>query len=322
MATLRELGRTGIGVTPVGLGCWQFSSGRGLAGRYWEALDQATVNEIVAASLAGGVSWFDTAEMYGGGASERALAAALTAAHRGVDDVVVATKWFPLLRWAGSIRATIGSRLSALSPFPITLHQVHQPFGFSSVEAEMAAMADLAEAKKIRAVGVSNFNAARMRRAHAALAARGIPLASNQVRYSLLDRRIEFDGTMAAAKELGVSVIAYSPLGQGILTGRFHEDPGSIESRPGPRKYMGPFKGSGLERSWPLVERLRSIAAGHGATPGQVALAWLCQFHGDTVVVIPGASRQRHAVESAAAMDLVLTRSELGTLDEVSRRFL
>jgi len=322
MVMRRRLGRTQIEVTAVGLGCWQFSAGRGLAGRFWEALPQETVNRVVAAALQRGINWFDTAEMYGRGASERALAAALLAAGQASGDVVVATKWMPLFRTAGSIKATIGERQRCLAPFAIDLHQVHQPVGLSSVELEMGAMADLVAEQKIRAVGVSNFNPARMRRAHEALAARQIPLASNQVRYSLLDRRVESDGTVAAAKALGVTIIAYSPLGQGLLTGRYHEDPGFVKTRPGPRKLMGAFRAKGLERSRRLVEELRTIAAAHGATAAQVALAWLCQFHGATVVVIPGASRPQQAEENAGALELSLSQAELGTLDESSRRFM
>jgi aryl-alcohol dehydrogenase-like predicted oxidoreductase len=321
VATRRRLGRTDIEVTPVGLGCWQFSGGQGMAGRFWEALTQRTVNEVVAVSLERGINWFDTAEMYGRGTSERALAAALQTAGKAGGDVVVATKWLPFFRTAGSIKATIDERLRCLSPFGIDLHLVHQPFGFSSVEAEMAAMADLVGQKRIRAVGVSNFNQARMRRAHAALAARGIPLASNQVRYSLLDRRIESDGTLAAAKELGVTIIAYSPLAQGLLTGRYHEDPDYVRTRPGPRKWMRPFSAKGLQRSKPLIEELRKIAAAHGATAGQVALAWLCQFQGDAVVVIPGASRATQAEENAGALELTLSRGELDGIDRLSRQF-
>ncbi len=321
MATKRRLGQTDIEVTPVGLGCWQFSGGRGVAGRYWEALPQQRVNDVVAVSLERGINWFDTAEMYGGGASERALAAALEVAGRTNGGVAVATKWSPFFRAAGSIKATIDERLSCLSPFGIDLHQVHQPFGFSSVEAEMAAMAVLVAQKRIRAVGVSNFNQGRMRRAHAALAASGIPLASNQVRYSLLDRRIESDGTLAAAKTLGVTIIAYSPLAQGLLTGRYHEDPAYVRTRPGPRKWLRPFSAKGLERSRPLVEELRKIAAAHGATVGQIALAWLCQFHGDTVVVIPGASQAAQAEENAGALDLTLSKGEVEKIEQESRQF-
>jgi aryl-alcohol dehydrogenase-like predicted oxidoreductase len=317
----RRLGRTPIEITPIGLGCWQFSGGFGLVGGFWEALAQETVDDIVRVSLAGGINWFDTAEAYGRGRSEKALARALGAAGRRDGDVVVATKWWPIPRTAKSIGTTIDDRLRCLGGFSIDLHQVHQPFSFSSVEAEMEAMADLVEAKRIRAVGVSNFSASRMRRAHAALEKRGIPLASNQVRYSLVDRGIESNGILAAARELGVTVIAYSPLGQGILSGRFHADPALIRSRPGPRRYMAPFRPSGLARTRPLVEELQRIAAARGVTPSQVALNWLLHFHGETVVAIPGASRPRHAEEAAGAMAFRLAAEEMARLDDLSRPF-
>ena len=147
----RRLGRTDIEVTPVGLGCWQFSAGRGMAGKFWEAISQSVVDQVVEASLAGGINWFDTAEMYGNGASEHALAAALTHAGKTNGEVVVATKWSPILRTAESIRSTIQQRLTCLAPYAIDLHQVHFPLGLSSVEAEMSAMADLVADKKIRA---------------------------------------------------------------------------------------------------------------------------------------------------------------------------
>jgi aryl-alcohol dehydrogenase-like predicted oxidoreductase len=321
MLPQRTLGRTPIVVTPVGLGCWQFSSGFGIVGGFWDALPQDTVNQIVATALAHGINWFDTAEIYGRGRSERALAAALSAAGRKDRDVVVATKWWPIPRRAASILSTIAERQRCLGGFSIDLHQVHQPFSFSSVEAEMDAMAELVQRGQIRAVGVSNFSAPKMRRAHAALAKHGIPLASNQVVYSLLKRRIESNGVLAAARELGVTIIAYSPLAQGILTGKFHEDPGLIRSRTGPRKWRPDFRRGGLERSRPLVEALRAIAAAHAATPAQVALSWLVNFHGGTVVAIPGATSVAQARENAAAMAVKLDAAEFARLDLLSRRW-
>ena len=321
MVKLQRLGRTDIEVTPVGLGCWQFSGGEGLAGRFWEALPQSTVNRVVEASLAGGINWFDTAEMYGNGVSERALAAALVNAGRKNGDVVVATKWAPIFRTAKSIGATIRQRLDCLDPFSIDLHQVHNPFGFSSVEAEMKSMADLVADGKIRSVGVSNFGVARMRRAHAALAKQGLVLASNQVKYSLLDRRVESKGIVAAAEELGVTIIAYSPLEQGLLTGKYHLNPEYVRTRPGPRKWMGRFRARGLERSRQLVEELGRIARAHGATSAQIALAWLCRFH-PNVVVIPGASRVEQAEENRGALQVTLSQNELDRLDRLSHRFL
>jgi aryl-alcohol dehydrogenase-like predicted oxidoreductase len=312
-----RLGRTDVEVSPVGLGCWQFSAGQGLAGKFWDAIPQPAMDQIVEASLAGGINWFDTAEMYGNGASERALAAALGHAGRANGDVVVATKWSPFFRTAASITATVQQRLENLAPFAIDLHQVHNPFGFSSVESEMRAMAGLVAEGKVRAVGVSNFDAARMRRAHAALAQHGVRLASNQVKYSLLDRRVERNGTLAAASDLGVTIIAYSPLEQGVLSGKYHEQPESARARPWLRRWMSRVR---LAQSRPVIEELARIGSGHGATAAQVALAWLYQFHPGVVVVIPGASSVRQAVENGRALDLVLSQAELQRLDDVSSR--
>ena len=218
MAATRKLGASDIAISPIGLGCMQFSQGAGMIGKIMKSLDQETTNAIVKAALDGGVNWFDTAEVYGGGRSEQSLAKALVANGKRDGDVVIATKWWPIFRSAPSIGATIGARKAALAPFTIDLHQVHQPLSFSSVEKQMEAMADLVAAGDIRTVGVSNFSAERMRLAHAALARRGLALVSNQMPYSLLTRGIENNGVMQAAKELGVTIIAYSPLARGVLT--------------------------------------------------------------------------------------------------------
>jgi aryl-alcohol dehydrogenase-like predicted oxidoreductase len=318
MKELRPLGQSQLLVSPIGLGCWQFSAGKGLIGGFWEALSQERVTSIVRASLAGGINWFDTAEAYGKGASEEALSTALKALGKGPGHVVVATKWQPFFRRAPHIKRSIGERLERLGGFPIDLHQVHNPLSFSGVRAEMEVMADLVKEGKIRTVGVSNFSARMMRKAHKVLAARGIPLVSNQINYSLLRRKAESNGVMDGAKELGITIIAYSPLGQGILTGRHHEDPELIKTRPGPRKQMPAFKPKGLERTRPLMEALRSVGEAHGATPGQVALNWLLAFHGDTVVVIPGASRPEQIEENLGALDFTLNEEELAHLDELS----
>ena len=155
----------------------------------------------------------------------------------------------------------------------------------------MAALARLVSSGKVKTVGVSNYPAGMMVRAHRYLAQAGIPLVSNQIRYSLLARKAKVNGVMEEAKRLGITIIAYSPLAQGILTGRFHADPALIQTRPGPRRRMAAFQRRGLEKTRPLVDALAEIGELRGATPGQVALNWLMTFHGKTVVVIPGSSR-------------------------------
>jgi len=187
LSALRPLGRSGIMVTPVGLGCRQFSKGHGLPGKFWSTLEDAEIRGIVAAALAGGLNWFDTAEGYGGGESERALSGCLKELGLLPGQIVIATKWSPILRRASSITGTIDVRLANLAPFPIDLHQIHNPMSFSPVESQVEAMARLVEAGKIRSVGVSNFSRRLMERAHRALGKYGLPLVSNQVRYSLLD---------------------------------------------------------------------------------------------------------------------------------------
>ena len=315
----RHLGRTDIEITPIGLGTWQFAQGRGFDRFVYKGLDPEVTKEIVKTVFDGGINWFDTAEAYGWGRSERTLSSALSDAGIADEDVVVATKWFPLPRTAESIRKTILKRKRCLQGYTIGLYQVHQPTSFSSVEAQMDAMADLVDLGLIRSVGVSNFSARRMRRAHAALERRGLPLASNQVKVSLLDRHIERNGVLEAAKELGITIIAWSPLEMGVLTGKFHKDPGLLKSRPIGRRF---YLRRQLKRSTRLIESLEEIAEAHGVTPPVVALSWLVNFYGETVVAIPGATKVSHAEQNVMAVELKLSEHEMKHLDELSQEFL
>ena len=316
MIPYRRLGKTGIEISPIGLGMMEFGGGGGLLGAAFPRISQAVKNATVQAALDGGINWFDTAELYGLGVSEAALAAGLKAAGIGDDQVVVATKWWPLLRTAGNIPRTIHNRLRFLDGYSIGLYMVHQPFSLSSPEAEMEAMADLVAAGKIRSVGVSNYSPQRMRRAQQQLARRGLPLAANQVLFSLLDRGIERDGTLETAKELGVTIIAYTPLASGLLSGKYHQNPELLEKKP---FYWRGRLQRDLEKSRPLVQAMEEIGEKYNATPAQVALNWVIHFHGEMIVTIPGATNPRQAAESAGAMRFRLSEDELARLDELSR---
>lgn len=316
MTTNCRLGHTDLHVSPVGLGCWQFSDGQREARDHRYIFAQATINAVIAASRRVGVNWFDTAELYGKGSSERRLALGLAAVGARTVDVSIATKWWPAFRRAGSIEETINDRLACLAGFEIALYQIHAPFSFSSVEAEMSAMAALARQHKIRAIGVSNFSVPQMRRAHAALARLGLPLASNQVRYNLLARGSKADRMIATARELGVSIIAHSPLAQGLLTGKYHQ---SRDGSPENLRGASSFSKKTIERTTPLMKMLGEIGRSHSATTAQIALAWLTQFHGEIVVAIPGAKSIRQATENGESLDIKLSPAELAAIDETSR---
>ena len=315
----RPLGQSGYQVTPIGLGVMQFSGGSGIFKMVFPDLSQEEMTAIIKTALDGGINWFDTAEMYGRGKSEQGLANALKDLGIQDDEIVIGTKWFPILRTAKNIYKTIDDRLRYLDGYTIDLYMVHQPWSFSSPEAEMNAMADLVEEGKIRSVGVSNFNVDQMTRAHEALEKRGLTLAVNQVQYSLLHRKIESDGVIEAAKDLGITIVAWSPLARGILSGKFHNNPEIYDQLPIGRKMM---MGGKIKESAPLVAEMTLFAQKYEVTAAQVALNWLINFHGETVVAIPGASKVYQAQESAGAMQFRLSEEEMAKLDELSREFL
>jgi aryl-alcohol dehydrogenase-like predicted oxidoreductase len=320
LMTTRQLGRTNIYVSPIGLGTAQFA-GKGWISALVPTIPQEYVDTIVKTALDGGITWFDSSEMYGGGTAERGLASGLTHAGIKPGEVTVATKWLPLGRTARNIERTIANRTAALAPFPIDLHQIHLNRGsFSSVRAQMRAMARLVETGKIRAVGVSNFTTRQMEIAHDELAKFGIPLASNEVQINLLHRRIETDGMLDAARRLGVTLLAYSAQRQGILTGKYHADRSLIQAvHPLRRKVMG-LTPQALDGQAPLIDAMRDIAAAHQATVGQVALAWLIGYYGDTVIPIAGASKPHHAEEAAGALKVHLSADELERLSDLSKQ--
>jgi len=278
-----------------------------------------TRNNIIKAALDGGINWFDTAEAYGGGRSERYLASALKANGIKDEDVYIADKWMPIGKFAGNLKKTIDKRLEALGGFSITLHQIHQPYSLSSIKAQMNAMADLVEEGKIRSVGVSNFSKKKMIKAYDALKDRGLKLISNQVHYSLLTRDIEKNGILDTAKELGIKIISWSPLEQGTLTGKYHKDPSLLKNLTFIRRSIMPNIKKKTKKSKVLMEAIEEIAKAHEVTPTQVALNWLINFHGDTVLAIPGASKVHHVEQNVGAMYFELSKDEMDKIDELSR---
>jgi aryl-alcohol dehydrogenase-like predicted oxidoreductase len=319
---MRKLGNTDISISALGLGTWQFSNGGNFVGGFWQALPAPLMRDIVAAAVRSGINWFDTAQMYGSGTSERNLTTALRDASLAPGSVCIADKWWPVLKTADNLRNTIDERLACLQGYPLDLHQVHQPLSISSVEKQMHAMADLLDAKKIRSAGVSNFTAKAMVKADDVLRARGYSLAANQVRYNLLGRRIERNGVLTEAKARGITIIAWSPLEQGMLTGRFHREPERIAQLSWMRRNALLLQKGRISKSLPLIEALEQVATAHGATPTQVALSWLIHAHGDTVVAIPGASSVAQVEQNAGALTLRLSDEEQNKIEVLSRGYL
>ena len=314
-----RLGASDILLSPIGLGTWQFSQGQGMVGKFWPRLDPALMLSIVEEAYRHGINWFDTAEVYGKGQSEEALANALDELKIGPGDVAIATKWWPLLRSARNLESTIGERQRRLHHRPITLYQIHQPFSRSSIRDQMRAMARLLDQGLIRHAGVSNFSAEQMVEAHKALKSHGHTLMSNQVRYHRLDRRIETNGVMAAAQDLGISIIAYSPLAQGLLTAKFH----SGDAKPTGMRRLDPhFKPQSLEKTRPLINALAELSAQYQVSPAQIALNWIITYPGDGVMAIPGATRVSQAAQNAGAMGWRLSASDREALTRISAEVL
>ncbi len=317
-----KLTGTNIEVTPIGLGVWQFAGGHGFNKFIWNnEIPEDIRTGIVKAALDGGINWFDTAEAYGGGRSERNLSAALQTLGKKDEEVLIATKWLPMPRFAGNIRKTIKNRIAALDPYSIDLYQIHQPTSFSTTKAQMNAMADILEQGKIKSIGVSNFGKKKMVKAYDALKDRGYDLVSNQVHYNLLHRNIEKNGILETAKELGIKIIAWGPLNQGVLSGKFHKDPSLMKNLTFIRRRIHPNVNKQVKRTKPLMDAIEEIAKTHNVTATQVALNWLINFNEDTVLVIPGATKIHHVEQNVGAMYFKLSKDELERLDELSRPY-
>ncbi len=317
--TKRQLGETDLRITPIGLGAMEFSGGKGPFKYYLAAVPYETQDEVIKMALDSGVNWIDTAEIYGSGESERAVSHGLKAARVSPGEVLITTKWMPVARRAKSMRKSAVKSTERLAPYPIDLYLVHRPESLSSIDTQMDEMAKLVDAGIIRAVGVSNFSASKMIKAHEALAERGLPLAANQMHFSLVKRNIETNGVLEAAKELGITIIAYTPLGMGSLTGHLHRNPELLQPMPRLRRWR---VGRQLEKTKPLIDALEAIATEHEATIAQIVLNWTVDYHGQTIVAIPGASKTYQAKQNAGAMRISLSREQLDTISTLSHECL
>ena len=301
------LGNTGIAITPLGIGTWAW--GDQVMWGYGKGYGDADVRAAFDATVAAGINFFDTAEVYGLGRSEKLLGQFI---RESGQSFVVATKFMPFPFWLtkNALRRALRNSLKRLGMPRTDLYQMHFPLPPVPVETWMDAMAEAVEAGFVRAVGVSNYDQAQMGRAHTALAKHGIPLASNQIFYSLLHRDPEFNGVAQLCKDLNVTLIAYSPLEKGILTGKYTPD----NPPPGPRKRI--YSREYLQKAQPLIEMLRDFGDAHGGkTPAQVALNWtICKG----AVPIPGAKNVRQVQSNAGALGWRLTDDEVAALDELS----
>lgn len=291
---------------PLGVGTWAW--GDRIVWGYEGDYGRADVEAAFHASLAAGLSFFDTAEVYGWGTSERILGAL---GRSSPAPLVLATKYAPFRPGAAALGRALHGSLRRLAVEQIDLYQIHFPPPLVRIERLMDALAEAVDDGRLLAVGVSNFSAAQMRRAYAALARRGVALTSNQVEYSLLHRAPERDGVLRACRELGVTLIAYSPLAMGLLGGGYDPLAGRL-----PRRLRRYLVGARAEAIAALLRLLREIGAAHGRTPAQVALNWLLRQPGLTA--IPGAKTARQAEDNAGALGWSLTDAEAAALDRAS----
>ena len=309
------LGKSNLRVPRMGVGAMVWGDPKGLARLHPAQTAYGGTDGIeeerraVDVSIEAGVNLFDTAAMYSMGAAEQRLGE-LT---RG-KDVIIATKYpsgfsFKVEDFPKEVEAT----LKRLGRDTIDLYQHHYPNAKMSILDLMNRVADAVEAGKIKAVGVSNYSVGQMREAHEALAKHGIPLASNQVEYSLLNRKPEVDGTLDACRELGITLIAYTPLAGGRLTGKY-----SAQNRASGffRRILPQYSRKALDEMQPVIKLLREIGERYSKTPSQVALRWLIE--NPIVLPIPGAKNGKQAMDNAEALTFSLTAEEVEMLSQAT----
>ncbi len=298
-------------VAPLGVGTWAWGDHRTWGmGTYDTSVTESTIGDAWRTSLDAGIGVYDTAEVYGGGESERILGRLLQDDPGRRDDLVIATKFWPApwkVNLGPALRQSLEASLGRLRIPTVDLYQIHGPISLRSASAMADALANVVEAGLVRAVGVSNYSVKEMTKIHRELRARGIPLASNQIEFSLLRRRPASNGLLDACADLGVVPIAYSPIGQGRLTGKYS----ASNPPPGRRN----FSAHPMEEVDRVVAVLRDIGAQHDRTPSQVALRWIID---KGAVPIPGAKNARQATDNAGALGWTLEPAEVDALDRVA----
>jgi aryl-alcohol dehydrogenase-like predicted oxidoreductase len=307
----RELGRSGLRVGGIGLGCM------GMSEFYGPSNDDESIATINRA-LDLGVTFLDTADMYGSGHNEQLVGKAIAGRR---DEVQLATKFGivrgsdPQKRGANGrpeyVRASCEASLKRLGFEPIDLYYQHRVDANTPIEETVGAMAELVQQGKVRFLGLSEASPATLRRACAVH-----PITALQSEYSLWSRDPE-DGALATCRELGVGFVAYSPLGRGFLTGqiqRFEDLAEDDWRRLSPR-----FQGENFQKNLDLVARIGGMAAGKGLTPAQLALAWVFA-QGKDIIPIPGTKRRRYLEENLKAADVTFSAEELARIDEAAPR--
>ncbi|WP_103535895.1 aldo/keto reductase [Streptomyces sp. SM11] len=311
-----ELGSGGPRVGVQGLGCMGMSE-------FYGDTDVAAARDTLDAALAAGVTLFDTADVYGRGANEEFLAP-FVGAHR--DEITLATK-FALVRsedpgYRGVrndpayIRTSVEASLRRLNTDVIDLYYMHRHDPAVPFADSVGALAELIQQGKIKQMGLSEVTGPELREAHAVH-----PIAALQSEWSLFSRDVE-KSAVGAAAELGVTLVPYSPLGRGFLTGSF-TDAGKDLAANDFRAHQPRFTGDNARTNAALLEPVHRIAAAHGATAAQVALAWVQQrarAHGLNVVPIPGTRKRGRLLENVAATRLTLTADELAALEPIAGR--
>ncbi|MBN1370606.1 MAG: aldo/keto reductase [Anaerolineaceae bacterium] len=293
----------------MGVGVWAW--GERLIWGYGRDYSLGDLRGAFESSIAAGIRLFDTAEIYGQGQSEQILGQFLKQAQ---EPVLVATKFMPF-PWRLSRQSLMGALKSSLKRLgleQVDLYQIHQPLPPVNIETWMEGLTEAVNAGLTRAVGVSNYDRRQMQRASDRLQREGVHLASNQVEYHLLNRKVEKNGLLRQCQEQETALIAYSPLAMGVLTGKYSPEnlPQGVRSGRFGRKY--------LEKVQPLLTLLKRIGAEHGSkTPSQVALNWvMCKG----ALPIPGAKTLLQAEQNAGASGWRLSDEAVMQLDEMSDR--